>query len=124
MVFEVCALVLTIIFGMLGIYLLIVVRSTQRLVDEARQSVVLLNKQLPDILADVQSSVQGIKTTTEALNNGVQQVAAGVELVARSPVTVATGAINTLRKGIEIWQRIRHKDTGSQVQMAQGKEKQ
>lgn len=124
MVFEVCALVLTIIFGMLGIYLLIVVRSAQRLVDEARQSVVLLNKQLPDILADVQSSVQGIKTTTEALNNGVQQVAAGVELVARSPVTVATGAINTLRRGIEIWQRIRHKDTGSQVQMAQGKGKQ
>ncbi len=101
MIFEVCAIVLTIVFGMLGIYLLVVLRSVQKLTEEARISVTTLNQDLPQILADVKESVNGLKVTTEAVQDKVEHVTLSVNRITSSPVVAAAKIVGSLSKGIK-----------------------
>lgn len=109
MVFEVCALVLTVILSLLGIYLFVVLRSVRKLSEEARQSFVSLNEELPVILADLKDSVYGLKTTTQTVQDKVENVTSNVKRITSGPIITAAEVVGTLRNGIAVWRQLRRK---------------
>ena len=115
MVYEVCALVLTIIFGMVGLYLLLTLHSTRQLEDEARQTLHILNQKVPAILDHVEKSTQGLQSTGEIIQTGVRQVAAGLQDV-KSPLVLLTQLIGIIREALAVWNHIlaAHKQDSTQ----------
>lgn len=79
MVYQVCALVLTIIFGMVGVYFLFLLHSTRLLVEESRKTVETLNEKGPLILDELQSTVAGLHNTTDIIQSGANTLATSLE---------------------------------------------
>ena len=102
MVYEVCALVLTIILGMVGVQLVLVLHSTRQLMNEARNSLRTLNRHMSGILDSVEKSAQGIQAAAEVIEAGASQVAAGLQGI-KSPLVLFTYLIGLIREGLAIW---------------------
>lgn len=65
MIYEVCALVLTIVLSVVGIHLVIVLHNTKGLLTELRQAAKSVNKSLPVLLSDVESTVAEVENITK-----------------------------------------------------------
>ena len=104
-VIELCVVVLTIIFGMVGIYFLIVLHSTRQVLAETRQTLKAVNGQLPELMKDLQVSVEKLRLTTESVQGGVEQASA--VMGALSPVALTTSLLGGAKGSWERWRKIR-----------------
>lgn len=107
MVYEVCALVATIIFGVLGIELAIWIRSARKLTDEAKQTLLALNTQLPYMLEDVQAVTKLVRQTSEQLGGTVSEVAVSLEEMRKNPLRIVTMFMAVIKQVKELWREVR-----------------
>jgi len=113
MVYEVCALVATIILGVIGIELMLWVRSARKLTDEAKQMLQDLNSQLPDLLEDVQAVTTLLRQTSEQVGGTMNEVAAGLEGIRKNPLRLISSLMEGVKQVIELWQEIRGRKKGA-----------
>lgn len=107
LIYEVCALVGTIILGVLGIELVLWVRSVRKLTDEANQTMQELNSHLPHLLEDVQAVSTLVRYTSEQVGSTVNQAAVSFEELKRNPLGLIAGFTKAARQMMELWQDIR-----------------
>ncbi len=65
MTFQICTLILTFMLGTLGVYSLIILRSVRKLTEETRQSLIILNQDLPEILFYIKEGAQKAEQVKE-----------------------------------------------------------
>lgn len=109
MVYQVCALVATIILGMLGIELVMWIRSLRKLTDEAKHTLQDINTYIPPMLQDVNAMTNVVRQTTEQVNGTVSEVAAGLERLRKDPLYLITSLLETIKQLKELWQEFRDK---------------
>lgn len=107
MVYEVCALVATIILGMLGIELIFWIRSVRKLTDEVKQTVQELNNYMPSILGDVKVMSNLARHTTEQVSGTVSEVAVSLEKLRKNPLHLISGILETVEHVKVLWQEFR-----------------
>jgi uncharacterized protein YoxC len=107
MIYEVCALVATIILGVFGIELMLWVRSARKLTDEAKQTIQDINTHLPHLLSDVQAVTTLVRQTTEQVGGTVNEAAVSLEELRKNPLRFVTGFLLTAKQVIELWNDIR-----------------
>ena len=107
MTYEVCALVATIILGVLGIELILWIRSARKLTDQARQTMQELNSHLPHLLKDVQAVTTLVRQTSEQVGGTVNQAACSLEELQRNPLRFVKVFLEAAKQVIELWQEIR-----------------
>lgn len=110
MVYEVCALVATIILGVVGIELMLWVRSVRKLTDEAKQTIQNINTHLPSMLSDVQAMTTLVRQTTEQVGGTVNEVAVSLEDLRRNPLRFVTVFLVAAKQVIELWNEIRGRE--------------
>ncbi|KLU64352.1 hypothetical protein DEAC_c37860 [Desulfosporosinus acididurans] len=107
MVYEVCALVATIILGMLGIELIIWIHSIRKLTDEVRHTVEDLNMYMPSMLDDVKVMTGLVKNTTEQVSETVTEVAVDIEKFRKNPLHLVTSLLESIKQIMCFWQDLR-----------------
>ncbi|GAB6155592.1 hypothetical protein JCM17380_43430 [Desulfosporosinus burensis] len=107
MIYEVCALVATIILGVIGIEVMLWVRSARKLTDEAKQTVKDINTHLPYLLADVQAVTSLVRQTSEQVGGTVNEVAVSLEELRKNPLRFVTVLLLAAKQVIELWNDIR-----------------
>ncbi|MDR3600972.1 MAG: hypothetical protein P4L49_10930 [Desulfosporosinus sp.] len=107
MIYELCALVATIILGVLGIELALWVRSARKLTNEAKQTLQGVNDHLPHLLADVQAVTTLVRQTSEQVGGTVNEVAVSLEEMRRNPFRLVTSFMEAVKQVMELWQDIR-----------------
>ena len=107
MIYEVCVLVATIILGVLGIELMLWVRSIRKLTDEAKQSIQTINTHLPSMLDDAQALTSLVRQTTEQVGGTVSEVAVSLEELRKNPLHFVTVFLLAAKQVIELWNEIR-----------------
>jgi len=107
MIYEVCALVATIILGVLGIELMLWIRSARKLTDEAKQTIQDLNIYLPSILVDVQAMTTLARKTSEQLGGTVNETAVSLEELRKNPLHFVAVFLSAMNQVIELWNEIR-----------------
>ncbi|MHB8073324.1 hypothetical protein [Desulfosporosinus fructosivorans] len=110
MIYEVCVLVATIILGVLGIELVLWVRSIRKLTDEAKQSIQVVNTHLPSMLGDVQAMTNLARQTTEQLGGTVNEVAVSLEDLRKNPLHFVSAILLAAKQVIELWNEIRSRE--------------
>lgn len=110
MIYEVCVLVATIILGVLGIELMLWVRSIRKLTDEAKQSIQAVNAHLPSMLDDVQAMTNLARVTTDHLGGTVNEVAVSLEDLRKNPLHFVTAFLLAAKQVIELWNEIRGRE--------------
>lgn len=113
MIYEVCALVATIILGVIGVEIMLWVRSLRKLTDEAKQTVQNINAHLPYLLADVQSVTSVVKQTTEQVGGTINEVAVGLENMRKNPLQFIMVFVESVKQLKALWQEIRGRDKES-----------
>ncbi len=103
MIYEVCALVATIILGVIGIEVMLWVRSARKLTDEAKQTVQEINTHLPSVLADVQALTTLVRETSEQVGGTVNQVAVSLEELRKNPLHFIAGFLKGAKQVIDLW---------------------
>lgn len=111
MIYEVCALVLTIILGVVGIELMLWLRSLRKLTDEAKKAAEDINAHLPYMLADAQAVTSLVRNTGEQVGGTVNEVAATLSNFSKNPLSVITALIHNVKQLIELWHNIRGRKT-------------
>lgn len=111
MIYEVCALVLTIILGVVGIELMLWLRSLRKLTDEAKKAAEDINAHLPYMLADAQAVTSLVRSTGEQVGETVNEAAAGFANFRKNPLGVVTALIHNVKQIIELWHNIRGRKT-------------
>lgn len=106
MVYEVCALVATIILGVLGLELTFWIRSVRKLTDEAKQTIQDLNKHLPGMLEDVQAVTNLVRQTSDQVGGTVSQVAVSLEEMRKNPLLLVTMFMGVVKRVKELWKII------------------
>ncbi|HWQ72974.1 MAG TPA: hypothetical protein VN370_11740 [Desulfitobacteriaceae bacterium] len=103
MVYEVCALVLTIIFSIVGINLVIVLFSANGLITEVRKALKIFNKNLPALLSDVHCTVSDLEklivTTRECLDL--------IRCKVLSPLYSLASLLDAVKVGYKAWRIVR-----------------
>lgn len=107
MVYEVCAIVATIILGVIGVELMLWVRSARKLTDEAKQTVQNINTHLPYLLSDVQAVTSLVRQTTEQVGGTVNEVAVSLDEIRKNPLRFITTFIESVKHLMALWQDIR-----------------
>lgn len=107
MVYEVCALVATIILGVFGIELMLWVRSARKLTDEATQTIKDINTRLPHLIEDVQAVTTLVRVTSEQVGGTVNEVAVSLEELRKNPLRLVTSLMEGAKQVMELWQDIR-----------------
>jgi len=107
MIYEVIALVATIILGVLGIELMFWVRSARKLTEEARHTMQSVNAHLPYLLTDVQAVTNLVRLTTEQVGGTVNEAAVSLEELRKNPLRYVTVLLVAAKKVIELWNEIR-----------------
>jgi uncharacterized protein YoxC len=107
MIYEVCALVAAIVFGVLGLELMLWVRSARKLTEEAKQTIRDINTHLPGMLDDVQVVTTLIRQTTEQVGGTVNEAAVSLEELRRNPLRFFTAFLLAAKQVIELWDDIR-----------------
>lgn len=110
MIYEVCILVATIVLGVLGIELMLWVRSIRKLTDEAKQSIQAINTHLPSMLDDVQAMTNIARHTTEQLGGTVNEVAVTLEDLRKNPLHFVSAFVSAVKQVIELWNEIRGRE--------------
>lgn len=107
MIYEVCALVATIILGVFGIELMLWVRSARKLTNEAKLTLQEVNARLPHMLEDVQAVTTIVRLTSEQVGGTVNEVAVSLEEMRKNPIRLVTSLMEAMKHVIELWQEIR-----------------
>ena len=107
MVYEVCALVATIILGVFCIELTLWVRSARKLTNEAKKTLQDVNTHLPHLLEDVQAVTTVVRNTSEQVGDTVNQAASSLEELQRNPLRLVKVFLEAAKQVIELWQDIR-----------------
>ncbi len=107
MIYEVCALVATIVLGVIGIELMLWVRSARKLTDEAKQLLQDVNTHLPHLLEDVKAVTTLVRYTSEQVGGTVSQVAVGLEELQRNPLRLLKVFLEAAKQVSELWNDIR-----------------
>ena len=107
MVYELCALLATIILGVIGIELMMWIHSARKLTDEAKQTLEDVNAHLPHLLEDVQAMTSIVRLTTEQVGGTVNEVAVSLEEMRRNPLLLVTAFMESVKKVQALWQNIR-----------------
>jgi len=107
MIYEVCVLVATIILGMLGIELMLWVRSARKLTDQAKHTMQNVNAHLPHLLSDVQAVTTIVRQTTEQVGGTVNEAAVSLEELRKNPLRLVTVFLLVAKQVIELWDDIR-----------------
>jgi len=107
MVYEVCALVATIILGVIGVELMLWIRSVRKLTDEAKQTVKDINAHLPYLLSDVQAVTSIVRQTSEQVGGTVNEVAVSLEEMRKNPLRFMAVFIEGIKQLMALWQDIR-----------------
>lgn len=107
MIYEVCVLVATIILGVLGIELMLWVRSIRKLTDEAKQSIQTINTHLPSMLDDAQALTSLVRQTTEQVGGTVNEVAVSLDELRKNPLHFVTVILLAVKQVLELWNEIR-----------------
>lgn len=110
MIYEVCLLVATIILGVLGIELMLWVRSVRKLTDEAKQTIRNINTHLPSMLDDVQALTTVVRLTTEQVGGTVNEVAVSLEDLKKNPLRFVKVLLMAAKQVIELWNEIRGRE--------------
>jgi uncharacterized protein YoxC len=127
-IYIICALLLTTIFSVAGVYLIIFLRSTRRVienvdstlnrirvitdrtenvVEQAEVTMEMINHQLPTILEDLGYMVTHVKSISE---NADIQFSQGSETVPYSPAPSLSAAAsfgNYVLKGYSVWRKFK-----------------
>ena len=107
MIYEVCVLVATIILGVLGLELMLWIRSIRKLTDEAKQTMQNINKHLPSMLDDVQVMTTLVRHTTEQVGGTINEAAVSLEELRKNPLRFVTVFLLAAKQVIELWSDIR-----------------
>ncbi|OLN32129.1 hypothetical protein [Desulfosporosinus metallidurans] len=107
MVYEVCALVATIILGVLGLELTFWIRSIRKLTDEAKQTIQDLNTHLPYMLEDVQAVTNLVRQTSDQVGGTVSQVAVSLEEMRKNPIRLVAVFMEAVKQVRELWREVR-----------------
>lgn len=107
MIYEVCILVATIILGVLGIELMLWVRSARKLTDEAKKTMQHVNSHIPHLLADVQAVTTVVRRTTEQVGGTVNEAAVSIEELRKNPLRFLTVFLMMAKQVTELWEDIR-----------------
>ncbi|MDQ7093921.1 hypothetical protein REC12_10000 [Desulfosporosinus sp. PR] len=107
MVYQVCALVATIILGMLGIELILWLHSLRKLTDEAKHAIRDINTYMPSLLEDVKVMTNLVRHTTEQVGGAVTEAAVGLERLRKDPLYLITGFLGTVKQLMALWQEFR-----------------
>lgn len=107
MIYEVCALVGTIILAVIGIELALWIRSMRKLTNEAKQTIQDLNTHLPSMLEDVQVVTNVVRQTSEQVGGTVNEVAVSLEEIRKNPLRMVAAFIEVLKQAKELWSEIR-----------------
>ncbi|MGC7869895.1 hypothetical protein ACPUYX_00010 [Desulfosporosinus sp. SYSU MS00001] len=107
MVYQVCALVATIILGMLGIELILWIRSMRKLTDEVQQTIHHVNTHAPSVFSDVKVITNLIRSTLEDVYGSVGEVAASLYKLKKDPLFFLTAIIEKLKLILSLWQDFR-----------------
>ncbi|KUO70955.1 MAG: hypothetical protein APF81_14700 [Desulfosporosinus sp. BRH_c37] len=107
MIYEVCVLVTTIILGMLGIELLLLVHSARKLTNEAKHAMQIVNTHLPHLLSDLQEVTTLVRQTTEQVGGTVNEVAVSLEELRKNPLHFVRVFMLSAKQVIELWHDIR-----------------
>ena len=107
MIYEVCALVGTIILGVIGIEVMLWVRSLRKLTDQASQTMKDINTHLPYMLADAQAVTTLVRQTSEQVGGTVNEVAVSLEELRKNPLRLVTVFLLAAKQVIELWKEIR-----------------
>ncbi len=110
MIYEVCVLVATIVLGVIGIELMLWVRSIRKLTDEAKQTIQAVNTHLPSMLDDVQVLTSIVRQTTEQVGGTVNEVAVSLEDLRKNPLRFVTVFLLAAKQVIELWNEIRGRE--------------
>ena len=101
MIYEVCALVLTIVLSVVGIHLVIVLHNTKGLLTELRQAAKSVNKSLPVLLSDVESTVAEVENLTKTARECVDLFAGRV----LGPLCSMAGLLNAFKVAYNMMRR-------------------
>ena len=107
MIYEVCVLVATIILGMLGIELMLWLRSARKLTNEAKQTIQDINAHLPKLLSDVEAVTNLVRLTTDQVGGTVNEAAVGLEELRKNPFRFVTVFLLAVEQVLELWDNIR-----------------
>ena len=107
MIYEVCVLVATIILGMLGIELMLWLRSARKLTNEAKQTIQNINAHLPRLLSDVEAVTNVVRLTTEQVGGTVNEAAVGLEALSKNPFRFVKVFLLAVEQVFELWENIR-----------------
>ncbi len=110
MIYEVCALVITIILGVIGIEVMLWVRSARKLTEEAKQTVQDINTHLPHVLADVQAVTGLVRETSEQVGGTVNEVAVSLEEMRKNPLRFIAVFLKSVKQLMELWHEIRGRE--------------
>jgi len=110
MIYEVCALVATIILGVIGIEVMFWVRSLRKLTDKAKQTVQEINTHLPHLLTDVQAVTGVVRQTSEQVGGTVNEVAVSLEEMRKNPLRFIAALLESVSQLIELWHNIRGRE--------------
>lgn len=108
MIYEVCALVATIILGVIGIELGLWIHSARKLTNELKQTVQDLNTHLPHLLDDVQAVTTVVRLTSEQVSSTVNQAASSLGELQRNPLRFIKVFIEAVSQVIGLWHDIRN----------------
>ena len=108
MIYEVCALVTTIVLGVLGIELMLWIRSVRKLTNEVKQTIQDVNAHLPHLLEDVQAVAALARQTGEQVGGTVNQVASSLGDLQRNPLRFIKVFFEAVTQVLGLWQDIRN----------------
>ncbi|MHB1653155.1 MAG: hypothetical protein ACYCVD_11850 [Desulfitobacteriaceae bacterium] len=115
MVYMICAVVLTVIFSVVGVYFVLTLHTLRRVLKNAERSVQEVNVHLPRVLEDMDASIHGMRTISDRVRGGVTQAAASLESLTQSPLITTAKVLQGFIRGIRLWRRIqgrRKKNSG------------
>ena len=107
MIIEVCIVVITIILGVIGLELVLWLRSVRKLVNEAEQTAKTLNAHLPEVAEDIHAVSSLVRQTTEQVGGTVNEVAVGLENLRKNPLQMVSNILAALHQLGELWHEIR-----------------
>jgi hypothetical protein len=106
MIYEVCVLVLTIVFSVVGIHLVLVLHNAKGLLMELQQAAKNVNKSLPVLLADIEGTIAEVENLAETIH-GCVDLCKGKIL---GPLCSFANFFNAAKVGFSMMQR-RYKES-------------
>lgn len=107
MVYEVCALLLTIVFCIVGIYLIIVLYAANGLITEVRKAFKVFNSNLPAVLSEMRCTVSGLENLIVTTQESIDLIRSKII----SPLYSVACLLDAVKFGYKAWRIIRREQS-------------